>query len=79
MTPQEKQLSTEILNDAIRIANKFGPQIIIETRGSIPVSTMAAALLMAGFSVNGNVPMFDAVNILMSAYKQAKEDQEDES
>ena len=78
MTPQEREVATAVLNSAVRVANKYGPQIIVDTQGSIPVSTMAAALLMAGFCVNGEVPMYDAVNMLMSAYKQAKEDSEDE-
>jgi len=76
VTPNEKKIATNVLNSAITVANKYGPKIIVETGGSIPVSTMAAALLMAGFCVNGGVSMFDAVNILMSAYKNAEEEAE---
>jgi hypothetical protein len=76
VTPKEKQIATNVLNGAVTVANKYGPKIIAETGGSIPVSTMAAALLMAGFCVNGGVSMFDAVNILMSAHKNAEEEAE---
>ena len=79
MTPEEKVLATKTLNQAIGVANKFGPLIIQETDGDIPVTTMASSLLMAGFCVKADVPMFDAVNLLMSAYKQAKEDSEERS
>ncbi len=79
VTSEEREIVTAVLNDAIKVANKHGPQIIVETDGSIPVSTMAAALILAGFCVNGQVSMYDAVNMLMSAYKQAKEDSEERS
>lgn len=79
MTPEEREISISVLNESIKIANKYGPQIIVDTEGSIPVSTTAAALLLAGFCVNGDVPMYDAVDMLMSAYKQAKEDSGAES
>lgn len=79
MTPEEKEFSNAVLNDAIKVANKYGPQIIVETDGGIPVCTTAAALILAGFCVNGQVSMYDAVNMLMSAYKQAKEDSEERS
>ena len=79
MTPEEKNELVEVANAAITVANKFGPLVIEETDGDIPTTLSAAALLLAGFCVQANMPMHDSVGLFMSAYKQAKEDSEDAS
>jgi hypothetical protein len=77
VTPQEKELASRIVNAGVKVANKFGPQMIIETQGNIPITTMASALMMANYCVKAGMPMFDAINLLVTAYKQAKEDAEE--
>jgi hypothetical protein len=74
--PEEREIAVAVLNRAVKVANKFGPQMIAETDGDIPVTTMAVSLMMGGFCVNAGMSMYESVDILMAAYKQAKEDKE---
>lgn len=77
MTPEETDAMKEIYFNAIDVANTIGPLLIAETQGDVPISTTAAAVLLAGFCIQANVSMHDAVDLLMSAYKQALEFEKD--
>lgn len=79
MTPEQKEAMMEIYFSAVEAANKIGPFLIEETEGDVPITTTAAAILLAGFCIQAKISMHDAVDILMSAYKQALLLQEDES
>jgi len=79
VTPEEREEALEVFNSAIAVANKFGPLIIQETDGHIPVTTAAASLLMAGFCIQAEISMHNAVDMLMSAYKQAEAYERDKS
>jgi hypothetical protein len=77
VTPEETDAMKEIYFNAIDVVNTVGPLLVAETRGDIPITTTAAAILLAGFCIQANVSMHDAVDLLMSAYKQALEFEKD--
>lgn len=77
MSPEEK-IMLDIYHDSIDVANKFGPLIIEETDGFIPVTTTATALMLANFCIRSEISLHDAVDLLMSSYKQTLALQEEE-
>ena len=77
MTPEQTEAMKEIYFNAIDAVNTVGPLLVAETRGDIPITTTAAAILLAGFCIQANISMHDAVDLLMSAYKQGLEYEKD--
>ena len=77
MTPEESDAMKEIYFNAVDVANTVGPLLIEQTRGDVPISTTAAAVLLAGFCIQAKISLHDAVDLLMSAYKQAMEFEKD--
>jgi hypothetical protein len=77
VTPEETEAMKEIYFNAVDVANTVGPLLIEQTQGDVPISTAAAAVLLAGFCIQAKISLHDAVDLLMSAYKQAVEFEKD--
>lgn len=79
MTPEEKEYVINIFDKSVAIANDVGPLIVNKADGSRPIVTTTAAILLSHFCIRSNISMYDAVDILMSAYKNILEENEGES
>lgn len=72
MTENERSKSIDILFDAAKISNKFGPLIIAECDKNAAVSTTAAAIMLSSFTSAMGMSMHDAVSLFMSVHKQTE-------
>ena len=79
MTPEQKEYAIEIFDKSVTIANDVGPLIVHRADGSTPIVTTSTAILLSHFCIMAGISMYDAVDILMSAYKNILEDNKDES
>ena len=79
MTPEQREYAIEIFDQSVAIANKIGPTIIDEASGKAPIVTTTAAILLSHFCIRCGISMYDAVDIMMSAYKNILENNKDDS
>lgn len=79
VTPEERESAIEVFYESVALANRIGPTIVDEAENFTPVVTTTAAILLSHFCIIANISMYDAVDILMSAYKNISENHKDES
>jgi hypothetical protein len=70
MTENERSKSIDILFDAVRISNKFGPLIVKEADNTGGTAATAAAILLSSFTSAMGMSLHDAVGLFMSVHKQ---------
>lgn len=75
MTPEEREYAVNVFDRSVVLANEVGPQIVSLANNSTPVVTTTAAILLSHFCITAKVSMYDAVDILMSAYKNLSEEE----
>ena len=79
MTPEQREYAIEIFDRSVAIANDIGPLIVDQADGKAPIVTTTAAILLSHFCIQSDISMYDAVDILMSAYKNILESSRDEA
>ena len=70
MTPEERDHSAEILIDAIRISNKFGPLILDDADNIGGTAATSVAIMMSQYCGAMGMSMHDTVSLLMAVHKQ---------
>jgi hypothetical protein len=70
MTPEERERSTEILVDAIRISNKFGPMILDNADNIGGTAATSVAIMFSQYCTAMGMSMHDAVGLFMAVHKQ---------
>lgn len=70
MTPEERDHSTEILIDAIRISNKFGPLILDDADNIGGTAATSVAIMFSQYCAAMDMSMHDAVGLFMAVHKQ---------
>jgi hypothetical protein len=70
MTPEERERSTEILVDAIRISNKFGPMILDNADNIGGTAATSVAIMFSQYCTAMDMSMHDAVGLFMAVHKQ---------
>ena len=70
MTPEERDHSTDILIDAIRISNKFGPLILDDADNIGGTAATTVAIMMSQYCAAMGMSMHDTVGLLMAVHKQ---------
>jgi hypothetical protein len=79
VTPEQREYAIGIFDKSVVISNDIGPKIVEQADGSAPIVTTTAAILLSSFCIASGISMYDAVDILMSAYKNIQEAHRDES
>ena len=70
VTPEERERSTDILVDAIRISNKFGPLILDDSDNIGGVAATSVAIMFSQYCAAMGMSMHDAVGLFMAVHKQ---------
>ena len=70
MTPEERDRSTDILIDAIRISNKYGPLILDDADNIGGTAATTVAIMMSQYCSAMGMSMHDTVGLLMAVHKQ---------
>lgn len=70
MTPEERDHSAEILIDAIRISNKFGPLILDDADNIGGTAATSVAIMMSQYCAAMGMSLHDTVSLLMAVHKQ---------
>ena len=70
MTPEERDRSTEILVDAIRISNKFGPLILDDADNIGGTAATSVAIMLSQYCSAMGMSLHDAVGLFMAVHKQ---------
>ena len=70
MTPEERERSTDILVDAIRISNKFGPLILDDSDNIGGTAATSVAIMFSQYCAAMGMSMHDAVGLFMAVHKQ---------
>lgn len=70
MTPEERERSNEILVDAVRIANKFGPVILDDADNIGGTAATSVAIMFSQYCAAMDMSMHDTVGLLMAVHKQ---------
>ena len=70
MTPEERDHSAEILIDAIRISNKFGPLILDDADNIGGTAATSVAIMFSQYCAAMGMSMHDTVSLLMAVHKQ---------
>lgn len=70
MTPEERDRSTDILIDAIRISNKFGPLILDDADNIGGTAATTVAIMMSQYCAAMGMSLHDTVGLLMAVHKQ---------
>jgi hypothetical protein len=70
MTPEEKDRSTDILVDAIRISNKFGPLILDDADNIGGTAATSVAIMFSQYCAAMGMSLHDTVSLLMAVHKQ---------
>jgi hypothetical protein len=79
VTPEEREHAEGIFYKSVTISNDVGPKIVEQAEGSAALVTTTAAVLLSHFCIISNMSMYDAVDLLMSAYKSMLEAHKDKS
>lgn len=70
MTPEERDRNAELLVDAIRISNKFGPLILDDANNIGGTAATSAAIMMSQYCAAMGMSLHDTVSLLMAVHKQ---------
>jgi hypothetical protein len=70
MTPEEKDRSAELLVDAIKISNKFGPLILDDADNIGGKAATSVAIMMSQYCSAMGMSLHDTVGLLMAVHKQ---------
>jgi hypothetical protein len=70
MTDEERDRSAEILIDAIRISNKFGPLILDDADNTGGTAATAVAIMFSQYTAAMGMSMHDAISLFMAVHKQ---------
>ena len=70
MTDDERKESIDILIDAVRISNKFGPLILDDADNMGGTAATSAAIMLSSFSSAMGMSLHDALALLHSVHKQ---------
>lgn len=70
VTPEERDHSAEILIDAIRISNKFGPLILDDADNIGGTAATSVAIMFSQYCAAMGMSMHDAVSLFMAVHKQ---------
>lgn len=70
MTPEERDRNTELLVDAIRISNKYGPLILDDADHIGGTAATSVAIMMSQYCSAMGMTMHDTVGLLMAVHKQ---------
>jgi hypothetical protein len=70
MTEDERHESIDILFDAVRISNKFGPLILDDANNIGGTAATAAALMLTQYSTAMGMNLHDTMSLFMAVYKQ---------
>jgi hypothetical protein len=70
MTPEERERSTDILVDAIRISNKFGPMILDDADNIGGTAATSVAIMFSQYCTAMGMGLHDTVSLLMAVHKQ---------
>jgi hypothetical protein len=70
MTEEERKQCLDVLSDAAKIANKYGPKIIEDADGLGSVAVTSAAILMSSYAMSMGMTLHDAISLLMLVHKQ---------
>jgi hypothetical protein len=79
VTPEQRKYAIEVFDKSVAIANDVGPIVVDKANDSTAIATTTAAILLCNFCITSRISMYDAVDILMSTYKNILEINKDES
>ena len=78
VTPEQREYAVKIFDRSVVISNDIGPKIVEQADGSAAIATTTSAILLSSFCITSGISMYDAVDMLMSAYKNVLEAHKDE-
>ena len=67
---EECEEGYQVWEKAVELSNVYGPLIIEEVDGMANTATTTAAVLLSSFCVSANISMHEAVDLLMTSYKE---------
>ena len=70
MTDDERKESIDILIDAVRISNKFGPLILDDADNMGGTAATSAAIMLSSFCSAMGMSLHDTLALLHSVHKQ---------
>lgn len=70
MTEDERKESVDILFDAIRISNKYGPLILDDADNTGGTAATAAAIMLSQYTSAMGMTLHDVVSLFMAVHKQ---------
>lgn len=70
MTPEERDRNTELLVDAIRISNKYGPLILDDADHIGGTAATSVAIMMSQYCSAMGMSLHDMMGLLMAVHKQ---------
>jgi hypothetical protein len=70
MSPEDRKITTDHLQGAGALANKFGPIILIESESNPAISITCAAILLSTFCAAAEMTLHDSMGIFMEVHKQ---------
>ena len=82
MNDNERSESIEILFNAVRISNKYGPLILDDADNIGGTAATAAAVMLTQYSTAMGMNLHDTMSLFMAVYKQTivmeREDEADQ-
>jgi hypothetical protein len=70
MTEDERKESVDILFDAIRISNKYGPLILDDADNTGGTAATAVAIMFSQYTAAMGMTLHDAMSLFMAVHKQ---------
>jgi hypothetical protein len=70
MTEDERRESVDILFDAIRISNKYGPLILDDADNTGGTAATAVAIMFSQYTSAMGMTLHDAMGLFMAVHKQ---------
>jgi hypothetical protein len=70
MTEDERKESVDILLDAIRISNKYGPLILDDADNTGGTAATAVAIMFSQYTAAMGMTLHDAMSLFMAVHKQ---------
>lgn len=70
MNEDERNESIDILIDAVRISNKFGPLILDDADNTGGTAATAVAIMFSQYTTAMGMSLHDAISLFMAVHKQ---------
>ena len=70
MNEDERNESIDILIDAVRISNKFGPLILDDADNTGGTAATAVAIMFSQYTAAMGMSLHDAISLFMAVHKQ---------